>query len=518
MQASAAFSVFAGIRPNCRRVFAKRLPANRCTFNSSRSYLTVFYKSADSFHTSNSLDVFKTKYLGVSGSTGWTSPPRRSFWVNASETEVPASSEDQEGGDFNVVTFYWLTEIEDPHALVTQHKDFLKTRDCKGRIYINNQGINAQLSGLGEDALEYAKFVMQDSRFSGCEWTQFPVACHQFPKLNLRYKPNLVSLNGGTQHLPLTDPLKRAVKITPEEWREKLKGCAEEGAPGIVLDVRNDYEWDAGHFTKTARPSTERFRDTELDAPGEPLHGIPKDTPIFMYCTGGIRCDVYSSVLKERGFQEMYTLKGGVQNYLKEQGREMWDGELFVFDDRLATPNMPVGEEEGMDSHQANRRCFCCTEPAAAPPHRNCANVDCNRLFLVCPSCLQLHEAHCSTECLESAQRSRPLVSTGHYTKWHKYANGTPSVRGDGRARRRRARRERQQEREYEEAMLAIKTGKVDWDEKPKNRYAQRRLQRRIELAKKLMDMGELPEEANGKELLAATFTLQETFGKRVQC
>ena len=118
--------------------------------------------------------------------------------------------------------------------------------------------------------------------------------------------------------------------------------------------------------------------------------GARRDTPVLMYCTGGIRCDVYSAKLRQEGFSNMFTLAGGVQAYLRDQGRAQWDGELFVFDDRLATPNIPKEAMEGMEAHVGDRPCFCCQQPIAAPPHHNCANVDCNRLFLCVPS-LRLH-------------------------------------------------------------------------------------------------------------------------------
>jgi hypothetical protein len=104
-----------------------------------------------------------------------------------------------------------------------------------------------------------------------------------------------------------------------------------------------------------------------------------------MYCTGGIRCDVYSAKLRQQGFSNMFTLAGGVQAYLRDEGDSKWEGELFVFDDRLATPNMPKLAMNGMKPHVGDRPCFCCQQPIAAPPHHNCANVDCNRLFLCVP-------------------------------------------------------------------------------------------------------------------------------------
>mmetsp|Transcript_48193 Transcript_48193/g.89768 ORF Transcript_48193/g.89768 Transcript_48193/m.89768 type:complete len:429 (-) Transcript_48193:1063-2349(-) len=320
-------------------------------------------------------------------------------------------SEHEDDLQYKVVTFYWLVDVADPHALVQEHLAFMSDRDCTGRIYISEQGINAQLSGLGDQAVEYAEWVTRgDPRFRGCQFTVFPVAQHQFPRLSLRYKPSLVSLQGGTQSLRhLTDPEQRAQKVSAQEWRQRLGAHLQGGERHVVLDVRNDYEWDAGHFLGAQRPANQRFRDTDLQAPGQPLHDVPRDTPILMYCTGGIRCDVFSAKLREEGFTQMYTLEGGVQRFLQEEGRQMWDGELFVFDDRLATPNMPRDDGEGMQPHEFNRKCLCCGGKKAAPPHRNCANVDCNRLFLVCPTCMQQHQGHCSAECLECSQRQRPI-------------------------------------------------------------------------------------------------------------
>jgi len=441
--------------------------------------------------------------------------------ANASETVESASQgeveqqEDTSSYMYKLVTFYWLTDIEDPDGLVEAHRDFMKSRDCKGRIYINKQGINAQLSGMGTDAVDYAEFVMSDSRFKGCSWSVFPVKDHQFPRLALRFKPNLVSFEGGTQHLPLTDSTQRATKIKPLEFRSKIQEALGGAKPYVLLDVRNDYEWDAGHFLGAERPSNQRFRDTQLDAPGEPLHGVSKDTPILMYCTGGIRCDVYSTVLRDRGFKEMYTIEGGVQAYLRDVGKENWDGELFVFDDRLATPNMPQDPEgEGMKAHVGDRPCFCCRQPVAAPPHRNCANVDCNRLFLVCANCLQEHTAHCSAECLECSTRQRPLTlnrgDTGRYNKWHEYAAETVSVRGGGRGRRRQQKRERTKAREMELALAAVKNGDFQSEEIANSRHSRRRMERRVEAARLLMEAGELPSDVDVQSLKEAIVAMYE--------
>ena len=118
----------------------------------------------------------------------------------------------------------------------------------------------------------------------------YPAQAHGFPRLTLRYKASLVQLEGGTQHLDLGRPEARAQHLSPQQWRAALQGRAG-GAGGVLLDVRNGYEWDAGRFAGAARPPTESFRETvaAYSAPGGPLAEVAPDTPIMMYCTGGIR-------------------------------------------------------------------------------------------------------------------------------------------------------------------------------------------------------------------------------------
>jgi predicted sulfurtransferase len=112
----------------------------------------------------------------------------------------------------------------------------------------------------------------------------------------------------------------------------------------VVLDVRNAYEWDAGHFQGAERPVEAEFRETPVESEMAHLEGVPKDAPVMMYCTGGIRCDIYSAALRARGYQNLYTLEGGIANYLRQQGGEnLWDGSLFVFDSRNVLPGDLTG-------------------------------------------------------------------------------------------------------------------------------------------------------------------------------
>ena len=111
----------------------------------------------------------------------------------------------------------------------------------------------------------------------------------------------------------------------------------------LLLDVRNDYESAIGHFEGAERPPIKTFREFPDYAEALAKQKNPQKTKVMMYCTGGIRCEVYSALLKEKGFEEVYQLHGGVINYGHKMGNKHWKGKLFVFDDRLS---VPISEDE----------------------------------------------------------------------------------------------------------------------------------------------------------------------------
>ncbi|KAG5392508.1 hypothetical protein IGI04_022471 [Brassica rapa subsp. trilocularis] len=330
---------------------------------------------------------------------------------------------DDEGEDFIVVNFYRFVSIQDPAAEIAKHLSFLQDLNIRGRIYLNEQGINAQYSGPSKDALAYVEWLKEDERFSDI----------------------LVQYEGGISHLPLLDPPMRAKPLEPSEWKEKLKDITDgdgEASPSdsgrscILLDVRNGYEWDVGHFRGARRPEVDCFRNTsfglsdEKEAPSDPLINVDKEkTDILMYCTGGIRCDVYSTVLRQRGFKNLYTLKGGVSHYLEEEGTSEWVGNLFVFDSRLSLPpaaynNNTVDEARTTPQTPEDTsfaRCYICDSQVHELRHRNCANLDCNLLFLCCAECVVDLKGCCCSDCV-TAPRLRPVLhGIKRYQKWHVY-------------------------------------------------------------------------------------------------
>ncbi|KAM2231996.1 hypothetical protein ACFX1S_016185 [Malus domestica] len=383
--------------------------------------------------------------------------PGRSKWKGGRRAGIglQCKCNYESGGEDNewvVVNFYHFVMIKDAEAEVAKHLSFVEDLDIRGRIYLNEQGINAQYSGPLRDALAYVEWLRGDERFSGI-LVQISAATngHAFPKLKLRYKPSLVQLEGGISHLPLLDPSMRATPLSPSEWRKRLESLKTTSDASndnlkrnqILLDVRNGYEWDIGHFEGARRPDVDCFRSTSfgLSQPeviaADPLENVDKEkTDIMMYCTGGIRCDVYSTILRQQGFQNLYTLRGGVSHYLENEGPVRWIGNLFVFDSRLSLPPPAYKPEAATkaSTHEDSdnntfARCYICGSQVCELRHRNCANLDCNLLYLCCMNCVKDLRGCCCSNCTTAARLRTVLPGFQRYKKWHTYRDSIPHSR-----------------------------------------------------------------------------------------
>ncbi len=297
---------------------------------------------------------------------------------------------------YYVLAYYWFTSIENPEEEIRLHKSFFKERDITSRIYINESGINGQMSAYKDDAHAYMDWMK-----SRPEFAEMPFKIHYwheqvFPRQTVKYRKQLVAYDAPA------DVRETAQHVAPKEWREMLE--TEDNK--VLIDVRNDYETKIGHFEGSELPPCNTFR--EFDSYAEELKNRvdPKNTPVMMCCTGGIRCELYSSALKKRGFEKVYQLDGGIINYGLKEGSKHWLGKLFVFDDRLS---VPISDEET----PVIAKCHKCCAPCES--YYNCANMDCNELFICCPDCLKEHLGCCSDAC-SKAGRVRPY----HHQNPHK--------------------------------------------------------------------------------------------------
>lgn len=304
---------------------------------------------------------------------------------------------------FLVLCYYHLVAIHDRPAHVKEQFAFFKDRDVKGRIYVTDQGINGTISAPVAEAVAYMKWMRNHPFYDGIVFKAHEEAEHMFDRLSVKVKKELVAFG---HQVSLEE---RGIAVSPSQWRQML----EEDSEKIVLDVRNDYEWKLGHFEQAKEPPCATFKDFKKYAESlkEQLDG--KETKVMMYCTGGIRCEFFSAILKQEGIENVFQLDGGIINYGAEEKSAHWLGKLFVFDDRLS---IPISEDQA----PVIGKCYYCGVDAER--YYNCANMDCNTLFLSCPDCLEGHKGCCKEECA-SGTRVRPFkMANTPFRRWYNYA------------------------------------------------------------------------------------------------
>jgi UPF0176 protein len=310
------------------------------------------------------------------------------------------------GQEYWILAYYRFAPVSDPHQEVRAHKAFLASLDARCRVYISEEGINGQLSIHGKDAEAYMAWLSSRPPFEGIEFKIHYSTENIYPRQTIKYRKQLVAFD---QEVDLS---LYGEHLSPEKWREMLENDQQK----VIIDTRNDYEWAIGHFEGSELPACGEFRAFPKYTQELKERVDPKTTPIMMCCTGGIRCEIYSAYLKQEGFEKVYQLEGGIIKYGIEERGKHWDGKLFVFDDRLA---VPLHTQESADPI-AN--CHYCQIPEDT--YYNCANVECNELFVCCRNCANEHRGCCCQGCME-AERVRPYNDAEPYKpmrRWHTYA------------------------------------------------------------------------------------------------
>ena len=284
--------------------------------------------------------------------------------------------------NYRVLLFYKYTTIEDPESFAKELLAFGNVIGIKGRILVAKEGINGTLSGTIEATDVYMEKMEADPRFKGIYYKIDEVEEHAFKKLFVRPRKELVSLNLEDD----IDPLELTGKyLEPKDFKEAL---LDENT--VVIDARNDYEYDLGHFRGAVRPDIRSFREL----PQWIIENKEKfmDKKVVTYCTGGIRCEKFSGWLLREGFQDVAQLHGGIFAYGNDpevQG-ELWDGKMYVFDERISV------EINHVDKTVIGRDWF---DGTPCERYVNCANPECNRQFLTSEENQAAHLGGCCYEC-----------------------------------------------------------------------------------------------------------------------
>lgn len=286
------------------------------------------------------------------------------------------------------LSFYQYAHIIDPKKFRDSLFIFWNSIDVLGRIYIAKEGINAQLS-LPEINID--KFTKHLNSVSFLKNVRLNIALkHEtksFLKLKIKVRNKILADGLNDKNFDVT---KKGIHLNAKEFNNLMSD-----KDSIVLDMRNHYESEIGHFKNAICPDVDTFRDS-LDVIENKLKDHKEDKNLLMYCTGGIRCEKASAYFKHKGFKNVYQLEGGIIEYarqVKEQElKNNFVGKNFVFDNRRVEK---ISEEIIAQCHQCG---------APFDVHTNCANDACHLLFIQCDECKKKMKNCCSNKCLEITQ------------------------------------------------------------------------------------------------------------------
>ena len=283
---------------------------------------------------------------------------------------------------YRVLLYYKYVPIEDPVTFAQEHLAACKEIGLKGRILVSDEGINGTCSGTIEQTDAYINMMKADDRFADMVYKIDEAEGHAFKKMHVRPKREIV-------HLGLADDINpnelTGKYLSPKEFFEQMQ--AEDT---IVIDARNDYEFDLGHFRGAIRPDIRNFRDL----PDWMLENreMFEGKKVLTYCTGGIRCEKFSGWLVREGFEDVAQLHGGIATYAKdpEVRGQLWDGQMYVFDERIAVPINQVEHVVVGKDHFTGEPC---------ERYVNCANPECNDKILCSEENEHKYLRSCSHEC-----------------------------------------------------------------------------------------------------------------------
>ncbi len=223
------------------------------------------------------------------------------------------------------IAAYKFVTLHDLPKLRELFKKISQDLQLKGTILLSLEGINLMLAGEPAAISQFKAFLETQPSFRGLHFRENFCEEQPFKRMWVKLKKEIITMGIPTIH-PEATP---APRITPQE----LKQWLDEGRDITLLDTRNEYEISAGSFKNAINPHLKHFRHFPAAIPT--LDPVLKNKPVVTFCTGGVRCEKAAIVLQEQGFQEVYQLDGGILKYFEDCGNAHYQGECFVFDNRI---------------------------------------------------------------------------------------------------------------------------------------------------------------------------------------
>jgi len=292
--------------------------------------------------------------------------------------------------EYLVLLFYKYVQVDDPEKLKKIQFNLCKSLSIRGRIIVAGEGINGTIEGRRLNVEEYIKELTRDIRFSDIQFKRSVGTGNTFPKLSVKNRSEIVSAHLGNDINPNVTVGKY---ITPEQlykWVHSKKKF-------YIVDMRNDYEQDIGHFNDSILAPFTNFRDLPKVLP---ILDSLKSEVIVTVCTGGVRCEKASGFLLQSGFKAVYQLQGGIISYMEKYPNEDFLGILYTFDGRVT-----MGFNTNDPKHVVVGRCKFCKGPAEK--YFDCKNIYCKRKrhFISCERCIAKFHGFCSSQCVSSQNK-----------------------------------------------------------------------------------------------------------------
>lgn len=274
-----------------------------------------------------------------------------------------------------VILFYKFVPLPDPELAKLWQKELCEKLGLKGRIIVSPHGINGTLGGGIENLRRYKREMNKSEVFRGIQYKWSDGNGKEFPRLSIKVRPELVAFQKPDEIEVDETGIKNGGKRLKPEQVHKL--VEKSGEDVVFFDGRNAYEAEIGRFKDAVVPDTGNTRDFEGEL-GSGKYDKLKDKKVVTYCTGGIRCEVLTVMMKNRGFKDVYQMDGGIVKYgekYKDDG--LWQGKLHIFDDRMVHSFSDKAKDIG--------ECVRCKSKTSN--YENCGDVSCNRLVLLCRDC-----------------------------------------------------------------------------------------------------------------------------------
>lgn len=274
-----------------------------------------------------------------------------------------------------IILFYKFVPVPDPDMAVLWQRELCARLGLTGRIIISPHGINGTLGGSIDNLRLYKRQMNKTAVFKGIDYKWSMGGAADFPRLSIKTRPELVAF-GVAESLRVDENgvVGGGVHLTPRQVNDLV---AKRGSDVVFFDGRNAYEAQIGRFENAVVPDVETTHDF-LRALDDDAIAALKDRPIVTYCTGGIRCEILTAVMKDRGFNEVYQIDGGLVRYIARYGEDAhWKGSLYTFDRRMVLEF----------DHELSTLGTCDRCGVEERVFKNCDEPPCKHRYLRCASC-----------------------------------------------------------------------------------------------------------------------------------